>query len=260
MATNRAKEILVESVTELLNSDQYKAALAFRKQFNHPYSFRNLWLIFSQCPEASMVAGYRKWQSAGRQVRKGEKSIAILAPMIKKDEATKEGKVIGFRSVNVFDVAQTEGEAIPQRPQANLIAGDSEAIQSATTALIAIAESLELTVDFKALDGPCGFYQPADAKIVVSSKLEPAHQLKTLVHELAHAMLDHGKSEKPMNVLELEAESAAYIVCDSLGLDSSDYSFAYLAGWADDPEQVITAADCACKLADAMLNALQEIA
>ena len=254
--TNRAKEILVDSVTQLLNSTQYKAALSFRKNFLHPYSFRNLWLIFAQYPEAQMVAGYRKWQGAGRQVRKGEKSIAILAPMIRKDKQTKKEELVGFRSVNVFDVAQTDGRDIPGTPAPDLILGDSEAIQAAKVACESLASSVGLTIAYKQLNGPCGVYVPSLSKVMVCDSLEPAHQLKTLVHELAHAMLDHGNSDKAKHVLELEAESAAFIVCDALGLDTSDYSFAYLAGWAEKPEEILPAAECACKLADKIVKAI----
>ena len=252
MKTNRAKEILVESVTELLNSDQYKAALSFRKTFLHPYSFRNLWLIFCQCPNAKMVAGYRKWQSIGRQVMKGQKSIAILAPMIRKNEEKKE-ELFGYKTVSVFDIAQTDGNDIPKMTETKMILGDTEAIQNAIKSCEQLGDELGLTISYKRLDGPCGVFIPAHSKILICDSLEPAHQLKTLVHELAHAMLKHGESDKKRNVLELEAESAAYIVCDSLNLDTSDYSFAYLAGWADDPQELITAADCACKLADKMM-------
>ena len=257
---NRAKEILVENVTNLINSDQYKAALSFRQSFQHEYSFRNLFLIFAQCPEARMIAGYRKWQTIGRQVRKGERSIAILAPMIRKDENTNKDKVVGYRSVNVFDIGQTDGKDIPAMPEAKMILGDNKAILDARKACEALAESIGVEVEYKPLDGPCGVFLPQYAKILVDTSLQPAHRLKTLVHELAHAMLDHGTSDKPRHVLELEAESAAYIVCDSLGLDTGDYSFAYLAGWAEKAEEVITAADRACKLADKIMDKITPVA
>lgn len=250
---NRAKEILVENVTNLLNSEQYKAALSFRQTFQHDYSFRNLFLIFSQCPEARMIAGYRKWQAIGRQVRKGERSIAILAPMLRKDEHSGDKKLIGYRSVSVFDIGQTDGKDIPAMPEPKPILGDNKAIQDARKACEDLAESIGVEVEYKPLDGPCGVYLPQYAKILIDKGLQPAHRLKTLTHELAHAMLDHGTSDKPRHVLELEAESAAYIVCDSLGLDTSDYSFAYLAGWAEKAEEVVTAAERACKLADQIM-------
>ena len=257
MKTNRAKEILVQSVTELLNSEQYKAALSFRQSFQHGYSFRNLFLIFAQYPEARMIAGYRKWQSIGRQVKKGERSIAILAPMIRKDETTNKEQVVGFRSVNVFDIGQTDGKDVPAMPEAKKILGDNKALQDARKACEALAESIGVEVEYKPLEGPCGAFLPQYAKILIDNSLQPAHRLKTLIHELAHAMLDHGNVDRPRHVLELEAESTAYIVCDSLGLDTADYSFAYLAGWAEQPEELIPAADRACKLADQVLSQIE---
>ena len=130
-------------------------------------------------------------------------------------------------------------------------------VQAAKKACEALASSVGLTIAYKSLNGPCGVYVPSLSKVMVCDSLEPAHQLKTLVHELAHAMLDHGNSDKAKHVLELEAESAAFIVCDSLGLDTSDYSFAYLAGWAQDAEEVLPAAECACKLADKIMEAIR---
>lgn len=250
---NRAKEILVENVTKLINSEQYKAALSFRKNFQHQYSFRNLFLIFSQCPDARMVAGYRKWQAIGRQVRKGERSIAILAPMLLKDEQTGDKKLVGYRTVSVFDIGQTNGDEIPAMPEAKEVIGDNKAIRDARKACEELADDIGLEVIYKTLEGPCGVYLPQYAKILIDQHLPAAHRLKTLIHELSHAMLDHGTSDKPRHVLELEAESAAFIVCDSLGLDTSDYSFAYLAGWAEREEEVVTAAETACKLADKII-------
>ena len=146
--------------------------------------------------------------------------------MIAKDKQTKKDKLVGFRSVNVFDVAQTDGKDIPQGPATEMILGDSEAIQNAKSGFEALADSLDISIEYRALNGPCGVFIPGKSAILICDSIEPAHQLKTLIHELAHAMLDHGKSEKPRHVLELEAESAAYIVSDSLGLDTSGYSFA----------------------------------
>ncbi len=180
--------------------------------------------------------------------------------MIRKDEANKGDKVVGFRTVSVFDIGQTEGQDIPALPEAKNILGDNKAIQDARKACEVLAESIGLEVEYKPLDGPCGVYLPIHAKILIDTGLQPAHRLKTLIHELAHAMLDHGTSDKPRHVLELEAESAAYIVCDSLGLDTSDYSFAYLAGWAEKPEEVVTAAECACKLADKIMTTIRPVA
>jgi len=254
--TNRAAELLTDSVAELLNSDVYQNALRFRQSF-HSYSFRNTWLIMVQCPQASLVSGYRKWQSLGRQVQKGEKSIAILAPMVgkRKKEDSEESVCYGFRSVNVFDVSQTEGDDLPTVPSPQPLTGDSEAIQAATAGLIDFANKNGMSVSFETLDGPNGSYTPATKKITVNDQLAPAQALKTLIHEIAHGLFEHGPANQ-YHLAELEAESTAFLVCDSLGLDSSQYSFAYLAGWSKNPTEILGAAERACKVAEKILEAV----
>ena len=131
---NKALELLYEGVTSLLDSDGRKEALKFRSKF-HSYSFRNAYLIYLQCPTATLAAGYRRWQELGRQVRKGETSLAILAPILKKVEGEKrrrkKEKVVGFRTARVFDIAQTDGEPLPELPRPVLLEDDSESIQEA---------------------------------------------------------------------------------------------------------------------------------
>ncbi len=130
---NKALELLYDGVTNLLDSESWKEALKFRSKF-HSYSFRNAYLIYLQCPTATLVAGYRRWQELGRQVRKGETSLAILAPILKKVEGEggdDERKVVGFRTARVFDIAQTDGEPLPELPRPERLEDDSEGIQEA---------------------------------------------------------------------------------------------------------------------------------
>ena len=129
--SNKALELLYKGVTSLLDSSSWKEALKFRSKF-HSYSFRNAYLIYLQCPTATLVAGYRRWQELGRQVRKGETSLAILAPILKKMEGEggdDERKVVGFRTARVFDISQTDGEPLPELPRPVLLEDDSESIQ-----------------------------------------------------------------------------------------------------------------------------------
>ena len=261
--TNKAKQTLVENVSRLLDSDTYKRALAFRKKF-HNYSFSNMLLIFFQCPDAQLIAGYRKWQSLGRQVRKGERSIAIFGPMIRKVKEAKDGdrdktECIGFRSLSVFDVSQTEGDAIPTTPTPKPLTGDSEAIQRATAELTNFALSKGWAVSFEALAGPKGCWYPSEDRIAIESNESPAQQLKTLIHEIGHAMFQHGKpnDDTTARVAELEAESTAFLTCDALGIDTGSYSFRYLAGWAGDPDNVLEAANRAAKVADQIVEAIK---
>jgi len=260
--TNKAATLLAESVTKLMNSNEYKKALTFRKKL-HTYSFRNVWLIYCQNPEATLVAGYSKWKELGRQVKKGEKSLAILAPLIKKDRDTKEKEVFGFRSANVFDIEQTEGPELPELPKPILLTKDNQQIQAAIKTLESFAKQRGNPVSYKDINAN-GLYSLQSKAITINKTLPPLQTLKTLTHELAHALMHANIStskttKEHTHTLELEAESCAYLVCDSLGLDTSHYSFAYLANWAEDPKELLTAAEKACKAADTILEALEPL-
>ena len=258
-ASRDARDLLTESVTELLNSDTFKAALAFRKKLPH-YSFRNVWLIFCQMPDATSVAGYRVWQSVGRQVRKGETSLAIVAPLIKRVEENgkKEKRLVGFKTARVFDISQTDGDELPELPECVLLTAEGENINAYTKQLETFATARGNPVSYQAMPGTAkGFFVPASGQVVVKAGMPALQTLKTLVHEVAHA-LAHGKGceAKTRDVMELEAEATAYLVCDALGLDTAAYSFPYLAGWAEKPDTLLNAADRACRLADQLLEAL----
>lgn len=254
--TNRAAKLLANSVTKLMNSSDYKAALLFRKKL-HPYSFRNVWLIYAQMPEASMIASYQKWQQLGRQVKKGETSLAILAPLIKKDHDTQEKEVFGFRSASVFDVSQTKGEPLPEMPQPTLLSTDNLHIQTTLKQLERYAKQQGNPVSYQTISAN-GQYNLKNKTIILNETLPPLQTLKTLIHELAHAIMHATITAEPSHTLELEAESCAFIVCDALELDSSAYSFAYLANWANNPDELVNAAQKACKAADSILEALPD--
>lgn len=257
--TNRAYETLTENVERIRSSEQWKAALQVRAKL-HNYSFSNVMLIALQCPDATMIAGYRKWQELGRQVRKGEKSIAILAPMVKKmkdDDGEEKRRVIGFRAASVFDVSQTDGEELPMPPAPQLLDGDGEAIDAAYQRVVELAGTLgskvEL-VDPETLGTANGAYYLATKAIVIRSDLSPLHRLKTAIHEVAHAMMHNGASDRQLG--EVEAESTAYLVSDALGFDTGSYSFAYVAGWAGETDALLKAGDRACKAADQIITAI----
>lgn len=261
---NPALELLYTGVSELLNSDAWQEALKFRHRF-HTYSFRNVWLIYLQRPDASLVAGYKRWQQLGRQVRKGETSLAILAPIVRKvDEDSEEvRKVVGFRSARVFDVSQTEGEPLPEVPRPVLLEADSTVIREVLARAISFAMSRGFPVEERALrPGVLGRYSLVDTTITLQPDLPPLQKLKTLVHELAHAVL-HGDmvpTEANRVRAELEAESCAFFVLYALGLDTSRYSFAYLASWTEEPEGLLEAGEVASRAADAMLTVLSPLA
>ena len=180
----------------------------------HRYSRQNLWLILMECPDATMVAGFRKWQNMGRCVRKGEKGIAILAPIFKKiedDEGEETEKLVGFKVVYVFDVSQTDGDLLPGPPDWKSPEKNAEL----SKLLMDFAGCNGITVEVKDLPGEiqgasCG------GKIL----LDPKAGTKTLIHEIAHELLHQVKDAPTESTIrELEAESVAYVVAKHFGLD-----------------------------------------
>ncbi len=223
-------DALTEGIEALTTSDAWRAHLDVQGRFRR-YSFSNALLISRQDPDATHVAGFATWKKFGRAVRKGERALWILAPMTGRRTATDDGEerrpIVGFRPVAVFDVAQTDGDPLPGVCR-NLQGGDPEAMFHL---LMGRATRFGYTVDIVELpgstNGDCSF---ARRRIRVERRNEPAQQVKTLAHELAHALLHEGTDDRAL--AELEAESTAFVVCRSLGLDTADYSFGYVACWA----------------------------
>ncbi len=227
------REQVERAVRELLTSDGWRRWAETRATF-HKYSFGNCLLIAQQAPQATQVAGFRAWQTLGRQVRKGEHAIRIMAPMSVKerDEAGQETgeRVTFFRAVPVFDIAQTDGEPLPEVP-CEPITGDSH--ERYIEPLTAHAESLGYTVESEQLEHARGYCDAKRRRIVVASDVDAANaRVRILVHELAHA---HGVSYKDYSREQAEVivETAAVIVCGSLGLDTSGESIPYIAEWGE---------------------------
>ena len=228
------REQVERAVRELLTSDGWRRWAETRATF-HRYSFGNCLLIAQQAPQATQVAGFKAWRQLGRQVRKGERAIRIMAPMSVKErdqagEQTGE-RVTFFRAVPVFDIAQTDGESLPEVPR-EPITGDTH--ERFLEPLTAHAASLGFTVEREALEHGHGGYCDAKAhRIVVSTNLgSVSAQVRVLVHELAHA---HGISYKDYGREDAEVvvETAAVIVCGALGLDTSGESIPYIAEWGE---------------------------
>lgn len=227
---------LREGVEQLTDSRQWERWLSFRRRF-HSYSFHNQLLILRQFPEASQVAGYRSWQLLGRQVRRGERGMAIIAPVaLRRPEGGEVERlrdldmpILTYRVARVFDVSQTEGRELPA-PVGEMPA---EAPPQLLERLLALVPSLGFTVEFSELRaGRRGDCSHALRRIRVDQRLSPGPKVKTLGHELAHAILHGPEFTGSRELAELEAESVAYVVCQQLGLDSSAYSFGYVASWA----------------------------
>ena len=233
-AKRAEQRTLVEaSCRQLLSSEGWRRFAETRAAF-HRYSFGNCALIAYQMPQATQVAGFKTWQQLGRQVRKGERSIRILAPMAVKERdehGTETGDTFTlFRAVLVFDVSQTDGEPLPQAPR-EPITGDSHA--GYIERLEQYARALGYSVEREELESAGGYCDPKNRRIVVSANLSAANAVvRVLVHELSHA-LGVGYAEYGREVAEVIVETATVIVCGSIGLDTSGESIPYIAGWGE---------------------------
>lgn len=237
---DRTKELLAnleDGIDSMTSSDKWQDYLATAAKF-HRYSFGNTLLIMFQDPFATQVAGFRKWQELGRQVRKGEKAIWILAPLTVRDrdseaeagDGQRRVKLIGWKSVPVFDVAQTDGEPLPE--PVKLLDGDHP--EDMFERLTEVALSLGITSVTDADLGSANGVVYGDGRVEIHPDRPGLQRAKSLAHEIAHWQLGHCEQGNTLTrgTRELEAESAAYVVMASLGIDTSDYSFGYVAGWA----------------------------
>lgn len=265
-STDKAAELhqkLEEGVAELVSGEDWQSYLATAARF-HTYSMHNTFLIFMQRPDATRVAGFKTWQSMGRQVRKGEKGIAILAPSSRKvtetkDDGTEESRriVTGFRVVYVFDIAQTEGDPIVETVRCQLVEG--EAPEGLWDALAAQVTGSGFTLTRGDCGTANGWTKFDTNEVRVADSLSPAQACKTLAHELAHTILHrevdyHGCRGR----WEVEAESVAYIVAAASGMDTDGYSLPYVAKWsAGDVSLVKETAERVVKTAKTILAAME---
>ena len=263
----KLKEItdrLEQGIAELFDSERYKEYLKVMSKF-HNYSFRNTVLIAMQKPDASLVAGFSAWKNNfERNVMKGQKGIKIIAPspykikqeMQKIDPHTqkpvigkdgkpvteeKEVKIPAYKVVSVFDVSQTEGKELPDIAVDELT-GDVDRYKDFFAAL---EKTSPVPIAFENIGGGShGYYHLEDKRIAINEGMSELQTLKTAIHEIAHAKLhdidlNAPKDEQPRvdrRTREVEAESVAYTVCQHYGLDTSDYSFGYVAGWSSGRE------------------------
>lgn len=264
----KLKEItdrLEQGITELFESERYREYLRVMSKF-HNYSFNNTLLIAMQKPDASLVAGFSAWKNNfGRNVMKGQKGIKIIAPspykvkqeMKKIDPHTqqpiigKDGKLVteekeitipAYKVVSVFDVSQTEGKELPDIAIDELT-GDVERYKDFFAAL---EKTSPVPIGFEQIAGGShGYYHLEDKRIAIDEGMSELQTLKTAIHEIAHAKLHDIDLNAPENeqqprvdrrTREVEAESVAYTVCQHYGLDTSDYSFGYVAGWSSGRE------------------------
>ena len=265
---DKLKEItdrLEQGIKELFDSDRYKEYLRVMSKF-HNYSFNNTLLIAMQKPDASLVAGFSAWKNNfGRNVMKGQKGIKIIAPspfkirqeMEKIDPETqkpvigadgkpvkeeKEITIPAFKVVSVFDVSQTEGKELPDIT-VDMLTGDVEHFKDVFAAL---EKTSPVPIGFEKIEGNShGYYHLEEKRIAIDEGMSELQTIKTAIHEIAHAKLHdidpnapkEEQADRPdRRTREVQAESVAYAVCQHYGLDTSDYSFGYVAGWSSGRE------------------------
>ena len=258
------RQRLEDAARELLTSDGWARWARARAAF-HRYSLHNTLLIAHQAPAATYVAGFRRWLELGRAVRKGEKAIRILAPIRRRveDEETGERvvRVVGYRDVSVFDVEQTDpvpgADPAPLAPPGSVtLTGDSHG--RLLGRLERFAGELGYRISYQPLGGGVGGYCDRNAKkIIIDAGAAPNGQVRTAIHELAHA-LGVGYDAFTREQAEVIAETVAYIAAAGVGLDTGPESIAYVAGWGEDGalEQVQRAADLIDNLARRLEHAL----
>jgi antirestriction protein ArdC len=280
------KEKLENGVKAIFESEDYARYLEAMSKFHH-YSFGNCLLIFFQCPEASAVAGYTTWKRLGRTVKKGEKGIQILAPcpfkaMIEQNKLDDRGRIVfgpdgkpetestlvnltRFKIAYVFDVSQTEGKELPSLGVDELT-GDVEGFDEIFSAVEAFSP---VPIHFREPEDSKGCYNQLEQCIYVNKGMSQVQTMKTLIHETAHAKLHAlpvsagiivGTPVKDRRTREVEAESIAYVVCQHFGIDTSDYSFAYVTGWSKNKEtpELKSSLDCISKTAAEMIDAIEK--
>ena len=287
----KVKEItdkLEEGLKELFESEKYKNYLSTMSKF-HNYSFNNTLLIALQRPDASLVAGYQAWQkNFNRHVKRGEKGIRILAPapykikeerdkldpvtgevMLDKDGTPQteevEVKIPAFRAVSVFDVSQTDGEPLPELETKELLS----TVEGYEDFIKAVTYVAPAPIGFEDIPGDSkGYFNIEENRIAVQEGMSESQTLKTMVHETAHSML-HNKEvnkedilapAKDRNTKEIEAESIAFTVCRHFGIDTSEYSFSYIAGWSSgrDMKELKSSLDTIRRTASELITGIEE--
>lgn len=255
---------LEQGIKELFESERFKEYLRTMSKF-YNYSFNNTLLIAMQKPEATYVAGYTSWQrNFDRQVMNGEKGIKILAPAPYKSQEEREkidpvtqkpvigtdGKAVtetvevlrpAFKVVSVFDVSQTDGKELP-----DIIVDELKGtVENYEAFFDALKQESPVPISFEDIPGGAkGFFSPVEGRIAIQEGMSEIQTVKTAIHEIAHAKLHAVKPDektapedkKDRHTKEVEAESVAYTVCQRYGIETSDYSFGYIAGWSSGKE------------------------
>lgn len=281
-------EKLEQGIKELFESEKYKTYLNTMSKF-YNYSFNNTMLIAMQKPDATLVAGFKAWQkNFDRHVKKGKKGIRILAPApykIKEEQEKlnpvtgeimldKNGmpiteeveiKIPAFRVVPVFDVSQADGKELPDIG-VNELSGSVEDYEDFMQALTEVSP---VPITYEDIEGEAkGYFHTTDHRIAIQEGMSQNQTIKTAIHEVAHAKLhDRERNQdidavldKDRNTKEVEAESVAYTVCQHFGIDTSDYSFGYIARWSSDRDmkELKSSLDTIRKTASELITGIED--
>ena len=265
---NKTKEVyerVVKNLQEIVERGDYEKFLKFHKKLNNKYSFNNIVLIFSQCPDATQVAGRKKWFDMGRVVEKGAHSIAIIAPIPRKltkvETVVEDGKETKkevsvdycvYRYVYVYDVSQTTGKEIPLEThdlKSNEMGDFYDKLKSFSKVPVKEKDMF---------GGTKGYYSEKNNEIAIKRTLSVDDKAATLLHEITHSLYDDFDYKKDRDLSEVFVESVAYIVADHFGLDTSSCSFNYIAQWAEgEPKTVIDLGSKILKSANEFIDKLE---
>jgi antirestriction protein ArdC len=266
---NKTEELKAEMAAQVRNiidaADDTRRSAAFQTWLKcaarfHRYSAGNVFLIVLQRPDASRVAGYKKWQQLGRQVRRGEKGIGILAPVLTyahlvDDNGEETGKVqtaVHFTAATVFDISQTDGEPLPPDPDWR---GDGRHAQIESL-MVQYAHTLGIkTTEQHYTAGPVGWTTPG--AITYS---DAGNVPRTIAHELAHRLSTQQRADLGKDTDEPLTDLAAAIVCEHFGIEVTASTAAYIATWTADPKALLSLADRAQQTARQIIEALEALA
>jgi antirestriction protein ArdC len=255
MTRDEAQKAMEATLSSLTSDNRWEAYLSVMAKF-HRYSVNNSLLIFCQRPDATLIKGYHGWRTLGRQVRRGERSITILAPLIKREivdeRADPEPHVVGFRAVSVFDVAQTDGDPLRGMPELLQTAEHGRLLE-------AIHQAIPFPVSLmQSLNGANGVFNTQARAIAVVESLAPDMRTKTLLHEWAHGLRDPA-DQRSRNEEEVIAEATAYVVASHYGLDTRRYSVGYVASWSEgDGKSVLNVTEEILRRSQAIVAPLDE--
>lgn len=265
---NKTKELfnkIIDGVTNIVESGEFAKFLKFSKNF-HNYSFNNIILIFLQMPEATQVAGFKKWESMGRRLKKGAKGIQIVYPIKRTyktkiegqdslidDEKEQTVEYMTYSYTYVYDISQTVGKNMPledNRINSNNLAEFLDFLKSFSPYPV---------IENNLYGGTQGYWSPKHKHIVLKSELSIDDKVSVLLHELTHALYDDFNYKEDRDLSETFVESVAFIVADYFGLDTSKCSFNYITGWANgDVKVILELGDKIQKTANQFIKQIEE--